>query len=364
MEKKIRVGIIGVTAGSWATISHIPALKALPDYEITAISNRNREKALEVSKQFDIPFIFSNNHDLINSPEVDIVVIAVKVSEHRALVIDAINAGKTVFCEWPLGLDLAETRELSELAKKNGVRAIIGLQSRAIPAMQYVKDLIKDGYVGEVLSTTLLGSGMIYADYMPQKFAYTVDAKNGAGMIHSSFSHTMDVICDILGEFSELNALATNRRKTTTIIETGEVLPMTAFDQIAVTGILKSGAVISAHYRAGMLKGTNFMWEITGTKGELLITAPGGHPSVFPMIVQGSNGEEAMKVLEVPEKYYALKQGDLSTNAFNQAQYHAWLAKDIKEGTNLASSFDVALTRYEMVNAIEVAAKTGVRGSY
>jgi predicted dehydrogenase len=364
MEKKIRVGIIGVTTGSWATISHIPALKALPDYEITAISNRNHDKALEVSKQYNIPLIFDNNHDLINSPEVDVVVITVKVSEHRALVIDAINAGKTVFCEWPLGIDLAETKELYELAKKKGVRAVVGLQSRAIPAVQYVKDLIKDGYVGEVLSTTLLGSGLIYADYMPQKFAYTADAKNGAGMIHSSFSHTMDVICDVLGEFSELNALATNRRKTTTIVETGEVIPMTAFDQIAVNGILRSGAVISAHYRGGMLKGTNFMWEITGTSGELLITAAGGHPSVFPLTVQGGHGDEEMKVLEVPEKYYALKQGDLSTNAFNQAQYYAWLAKDIKEGTHLSSSFEVALTRYEMVNAIEVAAKRGVRGSY
>ncbi|PSL30953.1 Gfo/Idh/MocA family protein [Chitinophaga ginsengisoli] len=365
MKKKIRVGIIGVNVGSWATIAHIPALKALPDYEITAISNRNHDKAVNVSKLYDIPFIYASNHDLINSPEVDVVVIAVKVAEHRALVTDAINAGKIVFSEWPLGLNLEETKELAELAKNKGIRTAIGLQSRAIPAVQYVKDLIKEGYVGEVLSTTLVGSGLIYTDQMEQKFAYTVDRKSGAGMIHSSFSHAMDFILDTLGEFSELNAVTANRRKTTTIIETGEVLPMTAFDQIAVAGTLKSGAVMSAHYRAGMLKGTNFKWEITGTAGELLITAPGGHPSVFPLTVHGSHGDDdMMKALEVPQKYYALPQGDLSTVAFNQAQYYAWLAKDINEGTRLASTFEDAVIRYEMVNAIEVAGETGVRQHY
>lgn len=363
MENKIRVGIIGVhPERGWATIAHIPALKALKEFELKGISNRNAEQAKVAGAKFGVPLVFSTNSELINSPEIDLVVIAVKVPEHRALVIEAINAGKAIYCEWPLGNGLEETIELTALAKAKGVHAAIGLQSRAVPAIAYIKDLIKEGFIGEVLSTTMIGSGIIYGEYNEQAMAYAMDIKNDAGMIYATFGHAVDALNDVLGEFTELNATTINRRKTTIIAETGESIPMTAFDQIAVSGVLESGAIATVHYRGGMNKGTNFHWEINGTKGDLVITAAGGHPAVFPLTIQGNNeATDELQITEVPSKYQFVEASELYPINYNIALNYSRFALDLKNGTNLAATFADAVVRHQMITAIETAGSTGIR---
>ena len=107
-----------------------------------------------------MPVAFDNHKDLVNRVDVDVVAITVKVPYHLELATAALDAGKAVYCEWPLGNGLKEAEILAALAKKKGVLAVAGLQARSAPSVVYVRDLIKQGYVGEVLSTSLIGSGM------------------------------------------------------------------------------------------------------------------------------------------------------------------------------------------------------------
>src|SRR3989441_3133017 len=160
-DKKIRVGIIGANPDrGWAAQVHIPALKSLSDdFEITALSTSRRESADAASKLFGVPVAFDNHKDLVDRAEVDLVAITVKVPYHLELATAALDAGKAVYCEWPLGNGLKEAETLAALAKKKGVLAVAGLQARSAPSVAYVHDLIKQGYVGEVLSTSLIGSG-------------------------------------------------------------------------------------------------------------------------------------------------------------------------------------------------------------
>src|SRR5213596_1528955 len=160
--KRIRVGIIGANPDrGWAAQAHIPALRSLPDeFEITALSTTRRESADAASKLFGVPAAYDNHQALVNSPDVDVVAITVKVPYHLELATAALEAGKAMYCEWPLGNGLKEAETLAALAKKQGVLAVAGLQARAAPAVAYVRDLVEEGYVGEVLSTTLIGSAM------------------------------------------------------------------------------------------------------------------------------------------------------------------------------------------------------------
>src|SRR5437764_1340066 len=160
--KRIRVGIIGANPDrGWAAQAHIPALKSLlHDFEITALSTSRRESADAAGKCFGVRLAFDNHHDLVNSDAVDVVAVTVKVPYHLELATAALEAGKAVYCEWPLGNGLNEAETLAALAKKTGVLAVAGLQARSAPAVAYVRDLVEQGYVGEVLSTTLTGSGM------------------------------------------------------------------------------------------------------------------------------------------------------------------------------------------------------------
>src|SRR5256885_14631775 len=148
--KRIRVGIIGANPDrGWAAQAHIPALKSLSDdFEITALSTSRRESADAARKLFGVPVAFDNHRELVNRADVDVVAIAVKVPYHLALATAALDAGKAVYCEWPLGNGLQEAETLAALAKKKGVLAVVGLQARSAPSVAYVRDLIQQGYVG------------------------------------------------------------------------------------------------------------------------------------------------------------------------------------------------------------------------
>ncbi len=361
--KRIRVGIIGANPDrGWAAQAHIPALKSLSDdFEITALSTSRRESADAASKLFGVPFAFDNHQDLVNSAAVDVVAVTVKVPYHLELATAALGAGKAVYCEWPLGNGLSEARILAALAKKKGVLAVVGLQARSAPSVAYVHDLIKQGYVGEVLSTTLIGSGMGWGPTVERYNAYMNDKKNGATMLSIAIGHAADALCHCLGEVRELSATMTLRRKSFTITQTGESKPMTSDDQVCVTGLLEGGAALSIHYRGGVSRGTNLLWEINGTEGDLQLTAAGGQAQIFEMTIRGGKGaQSSLEVLPVPEQYRwsSLQGPGPSTNV---AQAYARFARDYREGTHLCPTFDDAVTRHRMLNAIETAAATGQR---
>src|SRR5712691_9922058 len=120
--KRIRVGIIGANPDrGWAAQALIPALKSLPDdFEITALSTSRRESADAAGKLFGVPLAFDNHQDLVNSSAV-VVAVTVKVPHHLELASAALDAGKAVYCEWPLGNGLKEAETLAALAKKESV---------------------------------------------------------------------------------------------------------------------------------------------------------------------------------------------------------------------------------------------------
>src|SRR5881296_2004640 len=361
--KRIRVGIIGANPDrGWAAQAHIPALKSLSDdFEITALSTTRRESADAASKLFGVPLAFDNHQELVNSSSVDVVAVTVKVPHHLELATAALVAGKAVYCEWPLGNGLKEAETLATLAKNKGVLAVAGLQARSAPSVAYLRDLIRQGYVGEVLSTSLIGSGMGWGPTVEPFNAYLNDKKNGATMLSIALGHSADALCYCLGEIRELSATMTVRRKSFTIAGTGESKPMNADDQVLVIGLVEGGATFSIHYRGGVSRGTNLLWEVNGTEGDLQLTAAGGQAQIFEMTVRGGKGaQSSLEVLPVPEQYrWSPPQGPGPST--NVAQAYVRFARDYREGTHFCPTFDDAVTRHRMLEAVETAAATGQR---
>ena len=228
--------------------------------------------------------------------------------------------------------------------------------------MNYIRDLIAEGYVGEVRSTTLIGSGMNWGPVMEQANAYTGDIRNGATLLSIPFGHTVEALCYCLGEVRDVTATLSNQVRQFTVAETGETLPLTAHDQVCVTGTLASGAALSVHYRGGMSRGTNLLWEINGSEGDLQVTSFGGHAQMFELSVSGGRGTDAtLQPLAIPEKYRWAPDQPPPGFSFNVAQAYARLARDVNEGTSLCPTFDDAVIRHRLLDAIEKAASTGVR---
>src|SRR5256714_891423 len=294
------VGIVGVSPiRGWATTAHIPALRVLPNYEIRALSAHNAESARAIGEAFGVSAVFSDHEELVIQPDIDVVVVTVKVPHHRELVSAALAAGKAVYCEWRLGRDLEKARAMATLADKQGVRTVAGLQARQAPAIEFVQQLLRDGYVGEVLSTTLVGLS-IPGDVVGQPNAYMLDKTNGANLLTVPVGHSLDILNYVLGEFADLATVAAVRRPLITIQETGERIVKTAPDQVAVIGTLTSGATASIHIREAVAGGTGFLWEINGTNGTLRITATAAQPQIFPLTIAGAQDQDEPVELAVP----------------------------------------------------------------
>ena len=143
MKEVLGVGIIGASAGrGWASISHVPRVKALTGLELVAVASGSPQKADAAAQAFGAKAGYAAGTDLIRDPEVDIVAIAVKVPDHRELFLAAVAARKHIYCEWPLGKNLAEAEELSAAALAAGIHVAIGLQTRASPAARQARSLI------------------------------------------------------------------------------------------------------------------------------------------------------------------------------------------------------------------------------
>src|SRR6184192_2509527 len=206
-ESTLGIGIIGVNpTRGWAATAHIPALRALPNYEIRALSTRSAESARAVGQAFGVSAVFSDHQELVTQPDIDVVAVTVKVPHHRELVSAALAAGKAVYCEWPLGRDLDDARAMASLAAEQGVRTVVGLQARQAPAIEFVQELLGDGYVGEVLSTTMVGVS-IAGDVLGQPNAYMLDKTNGANALTIAVGHSLDILNHVLGEFADLSAV-------------------------------------------------------------------------------------------------------------------------------------------------------------
>src|SRR3989441_4225043 len=336
-ESTLGVGIIGVNpVRGWAAAAHIPALRALSNYEIRALSAHSAESARAAGEVFGVSAVFSDHEQLVTRPDIDVVAVTVKVPHHLELVSAAIAAGKAVYCEWPLGRDLDDARAIAALAAEQGVRTVVGLQARQAPAIGLVRELLGDGYVGEGLSTTIVGLSVL-GDVVGQPNAYMLDQTNGANGLTIAVGHSLDILNHVLGEFANLSAVSALRRPLITIEETGEQIVKTAADQIALIGTLRSGATATVHVREAVAGGTGFLWEINGTDGTLRITADAAYPEIYPLTVAGAHGRSEPAELAVPaaltQKWPALTSLE-GAPAYNVGRAYAAFAADIENGTH------------------------------
>jgi predicted dehydrogenase len=180
-------------------------------------------------------------------------------------------------------------------------------------------------------------------------------------MLTIPVGHTLAALSDVLGQITELSSVLATRRATALAADTREILAVSAPDQVLVSGILASGAPLSIHYRGGMARdGDGFFWEINGTEGDIRVSAPFGHTQLVKLSLKGARGDEkAFQQLEVPTSYHSGWPEEAVPG--NVARIYARMARDLREGTRTAPSFEDAVALHRVIAAIEKAAENGCR---
>jgi predicted dehydrogenase len=360
MTDKIRVGIVGATVtpggSGWGANAHVPALKALPQYELTAVCTAHEDTAKASAAAFGVERAFHRFTDMAAHPEVDLVAVCVRVPGHRDLVMAGLQAGKSVLCEWPLGRTLAEAEEMAGLASQRSIKTIVGLQARSAPAILYARDLIQGGHIGDVLTANLTCVVQAQLQRGPGRIWQGVRA-NGANVLTIPGGHAIDALCAVLGEFAEVSARVSTRIPEWRTLE-GTPVPVDSPDSINVVGRLVSGAEVSVNVAAVPSNPGGNRIEIYGREGALVIRADGSF-NTGPSQVHGGKGKEPMASMPVPSKYRVAPEGTPSGPPYNVAQAYARAADALRGRGSFDVDFNLAVRRHTLIDAIERASATG-----
>lgn len=142
----VRVGMVGTSW--WADAMHIPALDSHPNAKITAICGRNRENAQKMADKWHISHVFTDYRDMIDSGEIDAVVILTANDTHYPITMKALENNLHVLCEKPIALYYDNAKQMADTAREKGVKHLVPFTYRFMPTARYLKELIDDGYIG------------------------------------------------------------------------------------------------------------------------------------------------------------------------------------------------------------------------
>src|SRR5262250_1921974 len=359
MAERIRLGLIGANVRvTWSSQSHFPALQASPDVEISAVCTTRQETAEEARKAFGAKLAFTDFRKMIASPEIDAVAVVVRVPSHYEPTRAAIEAGKHVYTEWPLGRTTAEAEELAVLARAKGVQTAVGLQSRVSPTLMYMKEQIEAGYVGEVLSchATAMRDGALER---PSSRTWQRDASLGANTLTIANGHVIDALRFVAGNFVRVACLVTTQARHWYETDTQQLVEVTAPDNVLVSGQLASGAVASVHVAAVPWAGSGFRMEIYGREGTLVATGSVSSQRGETLRLQGARGNNDLSDLEVPERFVYVPADFPCGDPFNIGQMYALFAEAIRTGQNRLPTFDTAVDLHRFIDIIKQASETG-----
>jgi predicted dehydrogenase len=361
MTAKIRLGFIGANVRStWASQSHFPALLASPDVEMTAVCTTRSETAEAARQAFGAKHAFTDFRTMLAAPDVDAVAVVVRVPSHYEATKAAIEAGKPVYTEWPLGRTTAEAEELAALARAKGVPTAVGLQSRVSPALLYMKELIESGYVGEVLSC--------HADCMrdgalerASTRTWQRDVSLGANPLTIATGHVIDALRFVAGNFTRVSSMVTTQSKQWYETDTKKMVDVTSPDNILVSGKLANGAVASVHVAAVPWAGGGFRMVIYGREGTLAATGNISSQRGEMLRVQGAQRSHELRDMPIPDRFVWLPPEFPRGDPFNVGQMYSLFAEAIRSGKTpeRLPTFDTAVDLHRFLDTIRASSDAG-----
>ena len=361
-SRKINVGVIGANIHQgWGGGVHLPALLGLSEYRVVALCTSSKETAEESARHFNVPMAFHDYRTMVESSDVEAVSVCVRVPLHHEMVLAAVEAGKQVYCEWPLGVTVAQAEEMASRAREKGVLHMVGLQLRSNPVLLRLKELIEEGYVGKVLSVRM-DACVSSNTYVQPRLAWEVDREKGAHVLSIPAGHTLDVITFCVAGFAEVSGQVTTQLTRRRIEGTTQELEVTAPDHVLVTGTLSNGAAVSAHVARAIWHGTGWTLEVYGTEGTLVASSQSLPQLSSSIKLEGARyDEKSLHPMEIPGRLSWAPMELGGVEPFTTAQMFRRFAASINGGERAHPNFDDAVSNHRLLAAIERSSETGQR---
>ena len=356
--EKLRVGLVGANGGSdrWGSRAHLPALMAMDEIELIAVGTAHEDTARNAQKRSGARLSFSNYRDLVASPEVDLVAISVRISLHHPVVMAALAEKKHVFCEWPLALNVGQAEEMLRAAENARVYHAIGTQSRFSPGLQYMRELIMDGFIGKPLFFNFQHHlGAMIAP--PSHRWWQLRTEEGGGAILITTGHPLDVARWMLGDITAVAGKADTVLKEIEFTDTQEKQSVSAIDTVCF-GLQLDNGMMGVASASIVCKGWGgFRFEVYGSKGRLLAETP--HMVQYTPATVWADVGGSLKQLEVPDRMTTVPILDKESHAFHLAQAMRQFVKAINRRDTFQPSFAEGLSLHKILDALTRSTQTG-----
>ncbi|CCC71223.1 hypothetical protein NCAS_0G03360 [Naumovozyma castellii] len=367
----IRVGFIGLSSfKGWAVKTHYPAILQLSSqFQITALYNPDIESALNTIQHLKLSnaTAFPSLESFASSADVDMIVLSIQVAQNYDVLIPLLEYSKKnpnlkyLFVEWALACSVQQAETIYKAAAQRGLQTIISLQGRKSPYILRAKELISEGYIGDINSIEIAGNGGWYGYERPQKSpSYIFELGKGVDLVTTAFGHTIDLLQYMTGSyFSRINSMIFNNIPEQEVIDehgvrTGQKVPKTVPDHLLFQGTLLKGNVpVSCSFKGGKptKKFTkNLVIDIHGTKGDLKLEGDAGFAEISNLVLyysgvrandypvaNGQAGYDAGK--EIMEVYHLRNYNAVNGNIFRLYQSIADFHYNTKQIPNLPSQF-------------------------
>lgn len=340
-----RVGVIGVgSPQSWAREAHVTAIHAVAGLELAAVATRDHDTAQSTAEELGAQRGYGDAIELIHDVDVDIVTVGAPVPAHRDLILAALNAGKHVVTEWPVGTNTGQTEEIAAAAARSGKHTAVDLQARLNPAAAHARELITSGAIGRVLTVSVYSSTAGFGRVVSTSALSLEDPATGMNLTTIQAAHTLDLAVHLAGPLSSLSCLRTVRFPELSVSDADHTtFRRTIPDHVLVQGRLADGGALSVQVVGGRkLDDTPFRMEIVGEAETL--TLEGGAARGFQA------GTLQLRRDGKPVRLPDPLADEVSDSVVNVAHVYAALREDISSNTVTTPSFDDAVQLSHLID--------------
>lgn len=254
-DKIIRIGLIGA---GWIGGHHGQNVMKNPYAELVAVADAEKERAEAFLQRAGIEGrAFGDYQEMLNQPDIDAVIVASPNGMHAQQAIAAAQAGKHIYLEKPMALNLEDCRKVAEAVQAAGVICDMGYHRRLNPLVQYAKGLQGEGKLGD-----LVMAESNYVHHIPGDWDIWSwlgkDAIAGS-LIHAGTGHNIDLLRYFCGEVAEVSCFKDIRMPRKIQVET---------EDIAIINLrFESGAMGRAVLFVGPIMPFTFTLHLYGTRG-------------------------------------------------------------------------------------------------
>ncbi|WP_373492730.1 Gfo/Idh/MocA family protein [Aquiflexum sp.] len=213
IDKDIHWGVLGV--GNVCEVKSAPAMNLIPNSRLVAVMRRSEEKVRDYAERHQVPKWYTSAEELVNDPEVNAVYIATPPNAHLELTKLAAKAGKPVYVEKPMARTFAECQEMIAVCEDVGVRLYVAYYRRALPHFLKIKELIKEGELGEIRTVHIDLKQVLIPELVAKiDNNWRVDPEiAGGGFFFDLASHQLDLLDFFFGPIAKAQGFATNQAK-------------------------------------------------------------------------------------------------------------------------------------------------------